>query len=155
MCEKPAREERLPFRGDDAEFYRIHSPRHLVPCLGDRAATSSGYEAYISGIRQPRHCKDGRQRAIPALSVRSDSREPDLGTHGCLWPGQDIQDGYVVAKSGDRPNLFRSLLYRRMLGEDLNNIWNMLGKIHNQPQTMKTNAMIAARLIKERGLVLA
>ncbi len=32
-------------------------------------------------------------------------------------------------------NLFRVLLYRRMLGEELKDIWKMLGKIHNQPDT--------------------
>jgi hypothetical protein len=52
-------------------------------------------------------------------------------------------------------NLFRILLYRRMLGEDLRGIWTMLGTIHNQPDTMKTNVMIAARLIKQAGLTLS
>jgi hypothetical protein len=52
-------------------------------------------------------------------------------------------------------NLFRILLYRRMLGEDLGGIWTMLGTIHNQPDTMKTNVMIAARLIKQAGLTLS
>jgi hypothetical protein len=52
-------------------------------------------------------------------------------------------------------NLFRILLYRRMLGEDLRGIWTMLGTIHNQPGTMKTNVMIAARLIKQAGLTLS
>jgi hypothetical protein len=35
-------------------------------------------------------------------------------------------------------NLFRILLYRRMLGEKLKDIWKMLSGIHNQPDTMKT-----------------
>jgi hypothetical protein len=52
-------------------------------------------------------------------------------------------------------NLFRILLYRRMLGEDLGGIWTMLGTIHNQPDTMKANVMIAARLIKQAGLILS
>lgn len=39
-----------------------------------------------------------------------------------------------------------------MLGEEIKDIWNMLGSIHSQPQAMKMNAIIAARLIKERGL---
>jgi hypothetical protein len=51
-------------------------------------------------------------------------------------------------------NLFRILLYRRMLGEELKDIWKMLGMIHNQPDTMKTNVMIAANLVKEAGLTL-
>lgn len=52
-------------------------------------------------------------------------------------------------------NLFRILLYRRMLGEELKDIWKMLGTIHNQPDTMKTNVMMAAHLVKQAGLTLA
>lgn len=51
-------------------------------------------------------------------------------------------------------NLFRILLYRRMLGEELKDIWKMLGTIHNQPDTMKSNVMIAANLVKQAGLTL-
>jgi hypothetical protein len=46
------------------------------------------------------------------------------------------------------------LLYRRMLGEELRNIWKMLGTIHNQPDTMRTNVQIAAHLVKQAGLSL-
>jgi len=49
-------------------------------------------------------------------------------------------------------NLFRVLLYRRMLGEALKDIWKMLGKIHNQPDTMRTNVKIAAHLLKQAGV---
>ena len=49
-------------------------------------------------------------------------------------------------------NLFRVLLYRRMLGEQLTNLWKTLGPIHNEPETMKANAMIAAKLVKDAGL---
>ena len=48
-------------------------------------------------------------------------------------------------------NLFRILLYRRMLGEELKNIWKMLEGIHNQPDTMRTNVRIAAHLVKQAG----
>ena len=51
-------------------------------------------------------------------------------------------------------NLFRILLYRRMLGEELKNIWKMLGGIHNQPDTIRTNVRIAAHLVKQAGLTL-
>jgi hypothetical protein len=51
-------------------------------------------------------------------------------------------------------NLFRVLLYRRMLGEELKNIWKMLGPIHNQPETVKTNSIIAAHLLKQAGIKL-
>jgi len=51
-------------------------------------------------------------------------------------------------------NLFRVLLYRRVLGEDLTDIWKMLAPIHNEPETMKTNARMAAQLVKGAGLTL-
>jgi hypothetical protein len=51
-------------------------------------------------------------------------------------------------------HLFRILLYRRMLGEELKNIWKMLGSIHNQPDTIRTNVQIAAHLVKQAGLTL-
>lgn len=51
-------------------------------------------------------------------------------------------------------NLFRILLYRRMLGEELKDIWKMLGTIHNQPDIMKKNVMMAAHLVKQAGLTL-
>ncbi len=49
-------------------------------------------------------------------------------------------------------NLFRVLLYRVMLGEELKSIWKVLGPIHNDPQTMKANVMIAAKLVQDAGL---
>lgn len=51
-------------------------------------------------------------------------------------------------------NLFRILLYRQMLGEKLKDIWKMLGGIRNQPDTMRTNARIAAHLVKQAGLAM-
>jgi len=48
-------------------------------------------------------------------------------------------------------NLFRILLCRRMLGENLNDIWKMLRDIHNQPETMRINAAIAAHQLKQAG----
>jgi hypothetical protein len=44
------------------------------------------------------------------------------------------------------------LLYRRLLGEELKDIWKMLAGIHNQPETMRTNARIAAQKVKQANL---
>jgi hypothetical protein len=49
-------------------------------------------------------------------------------------------------------NLFRILLYRRMLGEELDGIWKMLRPIYNQPEIVKTNMVIAAKLLKDSGI---
>jgi hypothetical protein len=51
-------------------------------------------------------------------------------------------------------NLFRILLLRRMLGEELKDIWKILGGIHNQPETIRTNVKIAAQQVKDTGLTL-
>lgn len=50
-------------------------------------------------------------------------------------------------------NLFRILVYRRMLGEERKVIWKALRTIHNQPETMRANAVIAASEVKKSGLV--
>jgi hypothetical protein len=62
-------------------------------------------------------------------------------------------EGLLLRAEADL-NLFRILLYRRMLGEDLNAVWKMLGAIHNEPETMRTNAIIAADLVKKAGRAL-
>ncbi len=49
-------------------------------------------------------------------------------------------------------DLFSILLFRRILGEDIQSIWKMLGTIHNRPGDMKVNARIAAHQLKEAGL---
>jgi hypothetical protein len=66
-----------------------------------------------------------------------------------------FQTDMLLVRAETDLNLFRILLYRRILGDDLRDIWKMLGTIHNQPHTMKANAMVAANLVKQRGLVLA
>lgn len=48
-------------------------------------------------------------------------------------------------------DIFRILLYRRMLGEDMNAIWKMLSPIHNRPADVRANAHIAAHLLMESG----
>src|SRR5258708_38645609 len=63
-----------------------------------------------------------------------------------------FQTNMLLLRAETDLNLFRILLYRRMLGEDLKDIWKMLGTIHNQSETMKTNVMLAADLVKKAGL---
>lgn len=49
-------------------------------------------------------------------------------------------------------NLFRILLFRRMLGEELDAIWKGLGSIYNHPEVMRANVMATAALVKNAGL---
>ncbi len=48
-------------------------------------------------------------------------------------------------------NIFKILLYRRMLGESPKSIWQMLTTMHNRPDELTANARIAAQLLKNSG----
>lgn len=63
-----------------------------------------------------------------------------------------FQTNMLLLRSEADLNLFRILLYRYMLGEKLEDIWKMLAPIHNQPDTMRSNAQIAASLLKQAGV---
>jgi hypothetical protein len=65
-----------------------------------------------------------------------------------------FQTDMLLMRAETDLNLLRILLYRWILGENLRDIWKMLGTIHGQPDAMKANAVIAANLVKQRGLVL-
>lgn len=52
-------------------------------------------------------------------------------------------------------NIFRILLYRKMLGEDLKDIWQMLATINNKPIEVLANVTIAAHALKQAGLASA
>jgi len=49
-------------------------------------------------------------------------------------------------------NLFRVLVYRRILGEDLDSIWKMIAPVNNRPDDLKTMALAAAGELKKAGL---
>lgn len=49
-------------------------------------------------------------------------------------------------------NMFRVLVYRQMLGEDIKAIWKILGAIGNRPDDMRANATIAAHKLQESGM---
>ena len=48
-------------------------------------------------------------------------------------------------------DIFRVVLYRRILGEDIGGIWRILGPIHDRPPDVRGNALIAAHLLKQSG----
>jgi hypothetical protein len=64
-----------------------------------------------------------------------------------------FQTGKMLLRAETDLHLFRILLYRRMLGEKLKDIWKMLSTIHGQPDTMRTNAKNAALQVKAAGLL--
>jgi hypothetical protein len=48
-------------------------------------------------------------------------------------------------------DIFRVVVYRRILGEDIDEIWKMLGPIHDRPADVRGNALIAAQSVKQSG----
>jgi hypothetical protein len=48
-------------------------------------------------------------------------------------------------------NMFRILVYRRAVGEELNSVWSILAPINDRPDDMKTNAKIAGVNVKKAG----
>jgi hypothetical protein len=46
-------------------------------------------------------------------------------------------------------DIFRVVLYRRMLGEGIDAIWKTLAPIHNRPADVRANVLIAAHLVRE------
>lgn len=48
-------------------------------------------------------------------------------------------------------DIFRVLLYRRMLGEDIHAIWKILSAIRNRPDEVRANVLIAAHMLKKSG----
>jgi hypothetical protein len=48
-------------------------------------------------------------------------------------------------------NIFRVLLYRRILGEDLSQIWALLTPIHNLRDQLMANVLISALAVRKSG----
>lgn len=48
-------------------------------------------------------------------------------------------------------DIFRIVLYRRALGEEIDAIWKMLGPVHDRPTDVHSNALIAAASLKKSG----
>jgi hypothetical protein len=48
-------------------------------------------------------------------------------------------------------DIFRIVLYRRILGDDISGIWKMLGPIRDRPADVRGNALIAGHLLKRSG----
>jgi len=59
----------------------------------------------------------------------------------------------LLARVEHELDIFRIILYRRMLGADMTAIWNMLASIHNRPADVKANVLIAADQLKQSGKI--
>jgi hypothetical protein len=59
-----------------------------------------------------------------------------------------FQTNMLLLRAELELNWFRVLLYRRVLGEDLCDIWSILKPINNQPEAMRSAAVKAAEDVK-------
>jgi hypothetical protein len=57
----------------------------------------------------------------------------------------------LLAKAELELDIFRVLVYRRMMDEDSNAVWATLSPICNRPVEVKANALIAAKLLQQSG----
>jgi hypothetical protein len=57
----------------------------------------------------------------------------------------------LLAKAELELDIFRVLVYRRMMDEDISAIWATLSPICNRPVEVKANALIAAKLLQQSG----
>jgi len=110
----------------------------------------------------------GMGKVCPLLApIKEINNEPFLNCLHALTHGNPIsvrmfgfgldkifQTNMLLLRAELDLNLFRILLYRRMLGEEPIAVWKMLGTIRNQPDKMRTNAKIAADLLRKAGLPL-
>lgn len=58
----------------------------------------------------------------------------------------------MLLKAETEMGLFCVLVYRRMLDQDCPSIWESLAQVHDRPDDMRTNVMIAADQLKKAGL---
>lgn len=65
---------------------------------------------------------------------------------------QLFQTDKLVMRAEMELNLFRILVYRRILGEGLDSIWKMIVPINNRPDDMRKAAVAAAMELKKAGL---
>jgi hypothetical protein len=95
----------------------------------------------LQGINEPfLHCLHALTHGNP-ISVR-------MTTYGL---DKIFNTQKLLARVELELDIFRVVLYRRILGEDIGGIWKMLGPIHDQPAEMRGHAQIAAHLLMQSG----
>jgi hypothetical protein len=63
-----------------------------------------------------------------------------------------FQTDKLAMRAEMETNLFRILVYRRILGEEFDSIWKMITPINNRPEDMRKAALAAAIALKKAGL---
>ncbi len=110
----------------------------------------------------------GQGKVSPLMNLVPGVNEPFLHCLHALTHGNPISVrmiGIGLESIFDTKNLlaraeldlgiFRILLYRHMAGEEIGGIWAMFSTIHNRPNDIKANVVIAAHLLKKSGKILS
>jgi hypothetical protein len=109
----------------------------------------------------------GRGKVCPLKNpINGINNEPFINclhalTHGnpisvrMLSIGIDVlfKTDMLLLKAESDLNLFRILLYRRMLGEEFIDIWKILGAMYHDPAALKASAINAAMQVKASGIL--
>jgi hypothetical protein len=108
----------------------------------------------------------GTGKVSPLMDKMPGTDEPFLNCLHALTHGNPISVRFTTFGLGKIFNterllvkvelelgIFKILLYRRTLGEDINAIWNMLAPIHDRPGDVQANVLIAAHLLRQSGKV--
>ncbi|MFZ0964610.1 MAG: hypothetical protein WAO35_27445, partial [Terriglobia bacterium] len=95
----------------------------------------------LQGINEPfLHCLHALTHGNP-ISVR-------MCTYGL---SKIFHTQKLLAKVELDLNIFRIVVYRRLMGEDVGAIWKMLEPIQDRPADLRAKALIAADLLKQSG----
>jgi len=107
----------------------------------------------------------GRPKKSPLLNpVKEFNNEPFLNclhalTHGnpasvrmfAFGLDKIFRTDMLLLRAEVELNIFKILVYRRLLGQELKDVWAMLGTIYNQPDNLRKNVQIAAYQLKQKG----
>ena len=108
----------------------------------------------------------GRGKLCPLKNPISGINEPFINCLHALTHGNPIsvrvlgfglekifQTDKLLQKAEADLNLFRVLIYRRLLGEELKDIWKMLGTIYHDPAVLREGARTAVIQLKDSGIL--
>jgi hypothetical protein len=108
----------------------------------------------------------GRGKLCPLKNPISGINEPFINCLHALTHGNPISvrvlgfglekifhTDKLLQKAEADLNLFRVLIYRRLLGEELKDIWKMLGTIYHDPAVLREGARTAVIQLKDSGIL--
>ncbi len=140
-----ASEKRLR-KAEDLTFREAGSPDLKTMDAMINEALGAGKVSHLMdklpGINEPfLHCLHALTHGNP-ISVR-------MTTFGL---DKIFNTGQLLARAELDLDIFRVVLYRRVLGDHTNAIWQVLTPIHNRPADVRANVLAAAQLLQQSGI---